>query len=67
MDTFTNLAKSSQSSFTTTSKDTDTWTNLSHSDVLGFGFNVQTFDSATTGFDDAGNIIQTTWTTTPKD
>ena len=67
MATFTNNNKSSQSSFTLKNKDTDTWTNLQHSDLAGAGFDVQSFDNPNESFDQAGNVIITVWTVKNKE
>lgn len=67
MATFTNNSKSSQATFTTKSKDTDTWTNQQHSDIQGFGFDVQTFDSQFQTFDQTENILITTWSVKNKE
>ncbi|MDE2098568.1 MAG: hypothetical protein KGL39_15040 [Patescibacteria group bacterium] len=67
MATFSNNSKSSQASFTTKIKDADTWTNLPHSDIEGFGFDVQTFDNAFETFDQTGNVLITQWSVENKE
>ena len=67
MATFTPSNKSAQGSFANPSKDADTWVNIQHSDIEGVGFDVQTFDDPNTGFDQAGNVLLTSWTVINKE
>jgi len=67
MSTFNPISKSSQSSFSLPSKGSDTFANLSHSDIEGAGFDVQAFDDAFTGFDTPGNVILTVWSVQNKE
>ena len=67
MATFNPQSKSSQSSFTTPTKDTDTWQNVLHSDIAAGGMDVQVMDSTVTGMDDAGNTIVTAWAINNKE
>jgi hypothetical protein len=67
MANFSNGSKSSQASFTKQTKDTDSWTNLQHSNIEGAGMDIQVMDSTTEYMDQAGNILITNWTTLTKE
>jgi hypothetical protein len=67
MSTFTGKSKSSQSAFQKQNKDSSTWTNTKHSDIQGFGFDIQTFDNPNAGFDQTGNVLVTIWTVSNKE
>ena len=67
MATFTDNIKSSQGTFTDKSKNTDTWSNVQHSDIIAAGFDVQTFDNPNNGFDTVGNTLITSWTKITKE
>lgn len=62
-DTFSEVSKSSEASFALPSKNNATWTNAVHSDEIGGGFDVQTFDNG--AFDEAITIV-TNWAIKPK-
>lgn len=66
MATFSNNSKTSQGTFTKVTKDNVTWSNQSHGDIAGGGFDVQTFDNQFVGFG-SGNTLLTVWTVNNKE